>query len=223
MHLNFIECDMLNDLITITPQHESSARAIFSKVLERRKLLTKDKMIITITGEVGSGKSTISNVLGRLLKDEGIRAKIIDLDDFYKIPPLQRREWRVKNGLESIGYDEYDWDVLNSNIAAFMKDKSATMPCVDLITSYVDELKTNYKGVDVLIINGLYALKIKEADLKVFVEYTYHETREAQLYGGKEKMDDYRQKVLQREHEVVTSMKNHAEFFVDFESSLFHL
>lgn len=214
---------MLNDLITITPQHESSAKAIFTKVLEQKKFLNKGKMIITITGEVGSGKSTISNVLGRLLKAEGIRAKIIDLDNFYKIPPLQRREWRLKNGLESIGYDEYDWESLNSNIAAFLNDKMATMPCVDLITSYVDELRTDYKGVDMLIINGLYALRIKEADLKVFVEYTYHETRDAQLYSGKEKMDDYRQKVLQREHEVVTSMKNHAEFFVDFDSSLFHL
>jgi uridine kinase len=214
---------MLHDLITVTPQHEKAAKMIFNKLIEIKNETEKDKMIITISGEVGSGKSTISIVLGRLLKDQGVRAKIIDLDDFYKIPPLQRREWRLKHGLKSIGYEEYDWDKVDQNISAFKKCKSAKMPCVDLITRYVDELTTNYNGVDMLIINGLYSLKIKEADLKVLVEHTFEQTRESQLYNKKEKIDDYRLKIMEREHEVVQSLKNHAEFFIDFENSIYHL
>lgn len=214
---------MLHDLITITPQHESSARTVFDKVLELRSNAPKDKMIVTISGEVGSGKSTISIVLGRLLTNHGVRAKIIDLDDFYKIPPLERRAWRLKHGIKSIGYDEYDWEKVDQNIDCFFKGKVSKMPCVDLITKHVDELTTDYNGVDMLIINGLYSLKIKHADLKVFIEQSFEKTREAQQYNRKEKLDDYRLKVLQREHEVVNSLKGLADFYIDFETSFFHL
>lgn len=214
---------MLHDLITITPRHENSARLIFDKVQELRSNTEKEKMIITISGEVGSGKSTVSVILGRLLKKQKVKAKIIDLDDYYKIPPLERREWRLEKGLESIGYDEYNWDKLNQNITDFKRNRKSQMPCVDLITLNVDELHTDFKGVELLIINGLYSLKIEDADLKVMIEQTYDETRDAQIYSQKEPLDSYRLKVLQREHEVVTSLKSKADFFIDFENSFYHL
>lgn len=214
---------MLNDLITVTPRHENAARMISDKILDLRREKPGDKIIVTISGEVGSGKSTISIVLARMLKKQSIRAKIIDLDDYYKIPPLERRKWRMEHGISSIGYDEYDWEKVNRNIQDFKKGKSTEMPCVDLITGYVDKLTTSFEGVDMLIINGLYSLKIDDADLKVFIEQTYDETRDAQRYSQKEDMDAYRLQVLQREHEVVQSMKQNAEFFIDFDQSLFHL
>lgn len=214
---------MLHDLITITPRHENAARLILDKLAELRKDEPKEKMLITISGEVGSGKSTVSMVLGRKLKKEKIRAKIIDLDDYYKIPPRERRQWRMEHGLESIGYDEYNWDKLNQNITDFRRSRKSIMPCVDLITGYVDELHTDFKGVDMLIVNGLYSLKIEDADLKVMLEQTYDETRDAQIYSQKEAIDAYRLKVLQREHEVVKSLKSKADYYIDFENSLYHL
>lgn len=214
---------MLNDLITVTPQHENAAKLILEKITDLRLGFESEKMMITISGEVGSGKSTVSVVLARLLKKKNIRAKILDLDDYYKIPPLERRKWRLANGINSIGYDEYDWDRLKKNIADFYMNRTSVLPCVDLITGYVDELKTSFDGVEVLIINGLYSLKLEQADLKVFIELTYDETRAAQQYSQKEDLDDYRLKVLQREHEVVQSLKSNADFYIDFEQSMFHL
>lgn len=214
---------MLNDLITVTPRHENAARLILDKIIEIRTAEPKEKMMVTISGEVGSGKSTVSVVLGRLLKKLNIKAKIIDLDDYYKIPPLERRQWRLENGLESIGYDEYNWGKLNQNITDFKRNRKSQMPCVDLITGYVDELLTDFKGVDLLLINGLYSLKIEDADLKVMIEQTYDETRDAQIYSQKEHLDAYRLQVLQREHEVIQSIKSKADYYVDFENSFYHL
>lgn len=214
---------MLHDLITVTPRHENAARLILDKLMDIRKTEPHEKMLLTISGEVGSGKSTVSVVLGRMLKKQEIRAKIIDLDDYYKIPPRERRKWRMEHGLESIGYDEYNWDKLNQNITDFRRNRKSSMPCVDLVTGYVDELNTDFKGVDLLIVNGLYSLKIEDADLKVMIEQTYDETRDAQVYSQKEAIDAYRLKVLQREHEVVQSLKSKADFYIDFENSLYHL
>ncbi len=141
-------------------------------------------------------------------KKQGLRSKIIDLDDFYKIPPLERKQWRRDNGIESVGSDEYDWGgkiihVIND----FYEENSSVMPCVDLITDYVDEIKTNFKGVDLMIINGLYATKIEKADLRVFIELTYDETKEAQVFAGKEEMTAFRKQILEREHQKVQALK----------------
>jgi hypothetical protein len=51
-----------------------------------------------------------------------------------------------------------------------------------------------------LIINELYTLKIKEANVKEFVERTYHNTFDAQLYYEKDILDKNRRKILDREH-----------------------
>jgi len=59
----------------------------------------------------------------------------------------------------------------------------------------------------------------------VFVELTYKETLEQQIAEKKEELDDFRMKVLEREHQVVQSLKPEADFYIDFDNSLeaFHL
>ncbi len=214
---------MLHDLITISPKHVKAAELIYNKIKEEEE--EKEKYIITITGEVGTGKSTLSLVLAKMLKSDGIRVKIIDLDDYYKIPPLERKKWRKTHGMDQIGADELDWNRLHQNISDFKQNKKSSLPCIDLITDYLDEITTDFKGVDVLVINGLYSVKCKEANLKVFIELTYEQTLSDQEYGGKEALDSFRKEVLEQEHQVVQSLKNEADFYIDFDTSIeiFHL
>lgn len=212
---------MLNDLVIVTKKHENAAKAI----LERIHQDIKPKFIVTVSGEVATGKSTVSVVLARLLKKEGIRAKILDLDDYYLVPPLERPEWRKIKGIDAVGRDEINWQLLKKNIIDFIYDKQSSVPCVDLITDYVDELTTNFNGVDILIVNGLYSMMIDEADLKVFIENTYEETLEAQKFSGKEAMDELRIRILEKEHLEVKSLKSKANYFLDFDTSVetYHL
>jgi uridine kinase len=147
---------------------------------------------------------------------KGIRSKIIDLDDFYKIPPLERAIWREKNGIDSIGYEEYDWGTINNTIDAFLEDFGASIPSVDLLTDHVDELLVSFKDTEVLIINGLYAFFCQHIDFRVFIELTYRETYEAQKYTGKEELNSFRKRILEKEHEVVQKQKKSADTFIDF-------
>ncbi|MBK9292519.1 MAG: uridine kinase [Bacteroidetes bacterium] len=212
---------MLNDKITVTRKHEQAADV----VIEELEKVLQPKFIITIGGEVGSGKSTLSYALAMKLKKKGITAKIIDLDDFYKIPPKERKAWRRQHGIESVGPDEYDWQKINHVIDDFYNDRESTMPCVDLITNDVDTLITNFEGIDLLIINGLYATKIKQSNLKVFIELTYDETKEAQIYSEKEEMTEFRRQILEREHQMVQQLKHGCHLFFDFDRTLdkYHL
>jgi uridine kinase len=212
---------MLNDRITVTEKHISAANLAVTEIIPK----LGHKFILTIGGEVGSGKSTLAFAIALRLKKEGIKSKIIDLDDFYKIPPHSRKAWRRANGIDSVGPAEYDWDKINAIIEDFLNDRDSSMPCVDLITDEVDHLTTSFKNIQVVIINGLYATKLHQADFKIFIELTYTETREAQLFGQKEEMTEFRKKILEREHQMVQALKPGCNLFFDFDASLdkYHL
>lgn len=200
---------MLGDILLITEKHIKAGEQVVNRLSE----IKSEKMVIAIGGESGAGKSEIAHVISRKLKGEGELAKILHIDNYYKVPPRERTEWREKHGVESIGLSEYDWDLINRNIAEFRESKEAILPCIDLLTDQEDKLITNFKGIRYLIVEGLYPLKA-DADLKIFIDLTYHETKKAQVLRGKEPQNKFRLQVLQREHEVVQSLRPLADLLI---------
>lgn len=213
---------MQNDVFHIKKNHIQAAEMVMKEISENAE---KKKFIIGIAGEVSSGKTTLAYLLGRMLKMKGKTSKILDLVDFYKVPPLDRRTYREKRGLDTIGVDEYDWKKIESTLKSFRNGDSVELPLVDMLTDEVDTLKTNFQNVQVLIISGLYAFYCKDVDFKIFMELTYRETYEAQKYTGKEVMDSFRQRILEKEHKAVQKQKNDADIYIDFNSFLssYHL
>ncbi|MBI9039292.1 MAG: hypothetical protein JEY97_14245 [Bacteroidales bacterium] len=202
---------MLGDVLLISEKHQTAAKKILEKVLKEKR----DKYIVAISGESGSGKTELAHVLAKMLRKEGIFAKPIHIDNYYKIHPLDRTEWRKNHGIENVvGLNEYDWETIYKNIDDFKNNKKSTMPCIDLVTEQVDSLTTDFDGIDMLIIDGLYAINTEGVDLGVFIELTYHDTKKAQIVRGKEPQNEYRMKVLEREHQVVQSIKPKARILV---------
>ncbi|MFX1505607.1 MAG: uridine kinase [Promethearchaeota archaeon] len=201
---------MLNDVLLITDKHKKAAVQIVERMGDLNKL---EKYSIAISGESGSGKSEVAHMVAKLLKKQGVYAKILHTDNYYKIPPVERSQWRQKHGIQSIGYTELDWDLINSHIQDFMENQESTMPCIDLLTDQVDKLITNFEGISVLILDGLYCLKA-DVDLKIFIDLTYHDTKMAQVVRGKETLNENRLKVLKREHEVIQSFRPEAHILI---------
>ncbi|MDO9254654.1 MAG: hypothetical protein Q7U54_04005 [Bacteroidales bacterium] len=212
---------MLNDVVTIERKHTNAAATLFDRVIHDRK----SKFIVTISGEVGTGKCEIAHELGRKLIEAGISVKLLHMDSYYHIPPSERLEWRKKHGLEKIGYDEYDWKTINHNIDDFRMNKKSVLPLVDLFTQKVDQLHTDFNGIEILVIEGLYSIRINQSDLRVFIELTYEDTWEEQKETHKEVLDDFRMEVLAHEHKAVQSLKSLADFYIDFDTAgeIFHL
>jgi uridine kinase len=205
---------MLGDVLLIGEKHENAAKAILPHILKNRK----NKYIIAISGESGSGKTELSHVIAKMLRKEGIFCKPIHIDNYYSIHPLERTEWRKKNGIETaVGLGEYDWDTIYRNIDDFKNDRVSTMPCIDLVTEQVDHLTTDFKSIEMIIVDGLYAIHTEGVDLGIFIELTYHETKKAQVVRGKEPQNEYRMQVLEREHQVVQSLREKADIFINKE------
>ncbi|NVO21220.1 MAG: uridine kinase [Bacteroidetes bacterium] len=205
---------MLGDILLITEKHQKAGEIIIEKILATRK----PKMIIAISGESGSGKSELAHVIAKGLRKHGIFAKPLHIDNYYRVHPLKRTEWRKEQGIENVvGFGEYDWVTIDRNIAEFMEGVESTGPCVDLVTEQVDQLTTDYSTVDMLIIDGLYAIKTSGVDLRIFIELTYHETKKAQVVRGKEPQNEYRMNVLEQEHKMVQSLKSMADMLISME------
>ncbi len=203
---------MLEDVLLITEKHRAAADIITKEILK----LKKDKFTVAISGESGSGKSELTHVIAKNLRKHGIFAKPIHIDNYYNTLPLERAEWREKNGVGNVvGLGEYRWDDINRTIDDFKHNRKSTMPCVDLVTEQVDELTTNFDGVDMLIIDGLYAINTDGIDMRILIELTYHETKKAQSDRGKEPDNPLRWRVLEQEHKTVQSIKNKATIRVD--------
>jgi uridine kinase len=201
---------MLHDVLLITKKHKQAAK----KIVKHINTMKGGKIVIAIGGESGSGKTELGHQVAYLLKMQRTPAKIMHIDNYYKTSPQERNPWRKAHGIEHIGYMEYNWSTIERNIQEFRDDAGvAVMPCVDLLTDQEDFLTTSFKGIRYMVIEGLYAVKA-EADLRIHIDLTYHETKKAQLVRGKESMDEWRLQVLEQEHRVVQSLRPLADLIV---------
>lgn len=207
---------MLGDILLINDMHKEAAASIYERIHEVRE--GKDELfryVVGISGESGSGKSELAHALGKSLKDNNVRVKVIHTDNYYKIQPLLREEWRRNKGFENIGLGEYDWVKIRKTIRDFQEEQECMIPCIDLIPEQVDKLITDFSKIDLLIIEGLYAINAPDVNMKVFIDLTYHETKINQIIRMKEAMSDFRMSILQKEHEAVISLKHKADLVVD--------
>lgn len=201
---------MINDM------HKEAAQAIFDRLTERRKERDERyRCVVGISGESGSGKSELAHALGKLLKEANVRVKVIHTDNYYKIQPLLREEWRRNKGFDKIGLEEYDWIKIRKTLRDFKEEQECMIPCIDLIPEQVDKLITDFSKIDLLILDGLYAINAPEIDTKVFIDLTYHETKINQRIRMKEAMNEFRLAILEKEHQAVVSLKPQADLIVD--------
>jgi uridine kinase len=204
---------MLEDVLLITEKHQRAAEKIVALILANKKY----KMVVAISGESGSGKSELAHVVAKSMRKHNIFAKTLHTDNYYNTLPLERRAWREKEGIENVvGYNEYKWDEIHQNIRDFKDGKVSEMPCVDLVTEQVDRLTTDFAAIDMLVVDGLYAIKANDIDLRFYIDLTYLQTKKKHTKDirGKEVMDEGRWATLAQEHKMATSLKPTADYLI---------
>ena len=207
---------MLGDILLINDLHKKAADSIYKYMMNRKCCERKgSRFIVAISGQSGAGKSELSHSLALLLKKEGKRVKILHTDNYYKISPNTRTEWRKEHGVEKVGFKEYDWKQLIRNIKEFKEGREALMPCIDIVSKQTDKLITDFSDIDILVVDGLYAIKLKQLDLRIYIDLTYHETKKNRGGRGKEPNNEFRFQVLEMEHQNMITLKPMADLIVD--------
>ena len=206
---------MIGDIVIIEEIHERKAEIIYPKIIDK---YSGNKMVITICGTSGTGKTEIATVLQRnLFYKDGIKAKQIHIDDYYTTDFHTRNQNRKETGI--IGKDEINWAKLNHVVEIFRSNLPKLY--VRRIHKFIDSVEyciCNNRKIDVLIVEGLYGNYLDDKDYAVYLEGNISQTYKFRKKRGKEDPDNnFRQVVLSIESEDVLNSKHHSDLVVPFD------
>lgn len=204
---------MIGDKLIIKEFHTKAAKEVLDILIETIKS-KKGKFIITIAGESGSGKSEIAFELSRLLKTQSINSYIIQQDDYFVYPPKTNEEMRKIN-IHNVGMGEVKLDLLDKNLEMILHgSKKVYKPLVIFEEDRVTEEGINTFGIDVFIVEGTYTTILKNADIHIFIDKTYVDTKKSRSERGRETQDEFLERILKIEHGIISKQKMMADIII---------
>ncbi len=201
------------DKLRITAGHEKAANELVPII--RQALETHAKVIFAAGGESGTGKSEVAYLVGEILDKQGIPTIAWSFDNAYVTAPAEREKKRAQDYDNNVGLNEMDTARIEGVISCFEQDRPATVPVIIINedgSRPVKQITLDMEGKKVLIFDGLYAAltgQIKTNDRKIARVVVMSEKKfnlAAQKERGKEKVNDHRMKVLERECRAVRSL-----------------
>lgn len=192
---------MIGDKINIKDDYLITATEIFHYLNDQLK--HAKKFVIGIGGESGSGKSVTALCLQKVLNQEGFKTQIIHQDDYFIYPPKTNHEKRVAD-FNHIGFQEIDFFLLRKNIVDFKQNKpQITKPLVDYPANTIGSETLDFLDVEILIIEGTYILALDNLDVTIFIDRNFKDTYQQRKNRGREEMDAFIEKVLEKEHQLI--------------------
>ena len=203
---------MIGDRLVVKPHHRQVAAAIAEAVTPR---LGEGVHVLTIAGESGSGKSETAAALAEDLAPAGIRAVVLQQDDYFVHPPRTNHETRLRD-ISWVGPQEVRLDLLAEHLRqARAGAAEITKPLVIYEENRAVEERLDLSGARVLIVEGTYTSLLPDVDTRVFIDRTYRETKRARLERAREEQDDFLERVLEIEHRIISNHKARADLVVD--------
>lgn len=203
---------MIGDKLIIEKHHTERAAEICEVLADRIK--PGERFTVTVAGESGAGKSELAYEIHRLLNERGIRADVLQQDDYFVFPPKTNHEMRRRN-LEQVGLYEVKLDYLDSNLRSFKQGEgSIYKPLVVYEQDQITREEMAVADLTVLIAEGTYTSLLEFADLRVFIDRDYQQTLEARKRRARDKWEPFIQDVLEREHQIISQHKALADVVV---------
>lgn len=203
---------MIGDRLCVEDIHWKKAREVLPKI--------KQRSVILIGAVSGAGKTEVADCLQDYLFQDKKQSLVLSLDDYYYLIPPIRNYNRKKQGLDSVGTQEIDWQMLHR----ICEDFEAKRPIhFKRVHKYLDAVEHNVietEDVFCLIIEGLYANYLRKenyGDVSVFLEGNPEQTYEFRLKRKKEdETDKFRKEVVEKEWRVVAQLKRYADLIIPF-------
>ena len=205
---------MIGDRLNITDYHRSAAASIFG-MLKVKMLDTEAPFVVTIAGESGSGKSETAAVLAELCEKAGDKTLLLQQDDYFIYPPKTNHRKRLED-IKWVGPGEVKLDLIEENIKEIKigKQKSIAKPLVNYDKDLITKETVSIKGIKIVIVDGTYTTILKNADLKVFIDRDYRQTKKDRLKRSRDPATDFLEEVLAIEHEIISGHKELADIII---------
>lgn len=200
---------MIGDVINLEEKHLITAENIY-RIIKQNDNHT-EKWAIGICGESGSGKSVTAFALKKVLEENRIKSLVIQMDDYFKLPPKTNHENRQES-FDNVGIHEVQLELIEKNIKDFKKGSSfIEKPLVHYQNNSVSQEILDIEDVQVLIIEGTYILSIEDFDFSIFIDRNYKDTYESRMKRNRDEQSDFVEKVLDIEHQIIRQFKHKAD------------
>jgi uridine kinase len=206
---------MRGDILKIKPHHTAAARAVYD-LLAAEIENAPGRFVVAIGGESGSGKSETAAELARLAGDDGVKAIVIQQDDYFLLPPKTNHRKRLED-FAWVGPGEVRLGLLDEHLGR-ARDASVNELEKPLSLFEEDKLTTEtvpLRGVKLIIVEGTYATSLANVDRRVFIDRDFEATREARAERGRDVLDDFSEGILGREHGFISKLKEEADIIIN--------
>lgn len=203
---------MIGDKLHIQPHHTNAAREVFEAV---KNDVGGERTAFTVAGQSGAGKSEIAAELARFLDADGHKTYIFAQDDYFVHPPKTNHNERLKD-IAWVGLQEVKLSLLDQHLAAFKAGQQLVLekPLVIFDEDRITSEKVDLSPFNIVIAEGTYTTTLKNADYHVFIDRDYYDTREHRIARGRDKIDEFSDRILKIEDGIITKHKQYADFIV---------
>lgn len=187
-----------------------------------------ERLVISLFGGSGSGKTTIAGALQQYLLNDGIGCYLLSGDDYPHRIPKRNDEERLRIFEES-GEDglrdylgtpeEIDFDCINEVLAAFHAgENTITLRHMGREDGEIFSEETSFEGIRVLIVEWTHGGSeyLEGVDLPVFLESSPEETRERRIRRNRDAnaASPFINMVVELEGEKLKRQRNRAKLIV---------
>lgn len=215
---------MRGDSIVVEDHHERAALGIHG-LIDRRPAQPGHRLVVSIAGESGTGKSEIAEALARRFEQDGLRTIVLQQDDYFVHPPRSNDRVRREN-IGWVGPSEVRLDLMEEHLELFRQGANLTKPLVRYLEDRIDEVQVDLAPFDVAIVEGTYVTLLKHVDVRVFITRDYHATRahREKRRRHESELDPFIDQVLAVEHSIIAPHRMLADVLIqdDYSASIRH-
>ena len=229
--MNKISTDMPGDYISIHPQQRVIVKNILENSLEEiKKIISRQKrLVISIFGGSGSGKSGVAFLLSEQLKEAGIENLVISGDNYPRLIPTENDARREniyhtdgKKGLENYlcGPEEIEYEKINKIIADFKNGNDfLTLKRMGKTKDEIWYEDVNVEECKVIILEWTHGNNenLKGIDYPIYLHSTPEQTKERRIKRNRNENagSPFIQMVLEIEQKKILSQVKSAKIIVD--------
>lgn len=206
---------MEGDRIIFRKEYEQLALDLLDILGRDSRLAKGSRYVIAFAGESGCGKSVTSRNVARLLEEQDFKCMVLSMDDFFRLPPQTNHYKRLEN-IAQVGPAEIHLEKIQSHIDDFHAGADgADSQMVFYGENRIAERRLDFKGLDVLLIEGTFAATLQNLDRCIFLSHSYRDTRPNRLDRGREEESDFIERVLDIEHRLIREHIKKADIVIN--------
>ncbi len=225
-----VKGDMVGDVILITPEKVKRAEEIFSFV--EPLIGAAKKRVIAVSGPSGSGKSETASLLATMFHKKGKNSYVVSCDNYAIRPPRDNEKFREElfeksgeEGLRSFLGEEEEilFSRLSKIVTSFQEgEEKLDLRFIDNPENVIlhERKDVEFDDVEVLVLEGTWSAKIKEADIRIFLETDYKATLAHREARGRDPLTPFGETVLEIEQDKLAALKRDVDYVVDLEGKV---